>query len=157
MMTDPVADSTYLYINELLAPHLPILVSAGVALVLTLLGLITTWIKQQLNVANKEEATSLEQHLQRTLQSALENAAGRAILILGERLKDVKINVGMPEIREAALQVNESAADALRKFDLSEERVKEMVINKIGVLTAGNPQVVPTVAPALPPKLEFHD
>lgn len=142
------------YLNEILAPYIPVLIGAFVSLLLTILGLLTAWAKQRLNIATNEQNVALEKNLRETLQSALENAAGRAILILGDRLKDVKINVGMPEIREAALQVNNSAADALLKFGLSEERVREMVINKIGVLTASNSVVVPTVEPAASPKPE---
>ena len=144
--------STSVTLNELLAPWLPLIVGAFMTLVLALLGALTAFIKQRFNLEENKFYAQMEAQARDTLQSALTNAAGRVVLTLGDKLKDVKLNVYMPEIRQAILQVNNGAADAVSHFKLSEEDIANMIINKIGVVTAPNPQVIPAVEPAAPPK-----
>lgn len=139
--------SSVLTLNEILAPWLPTLIGAFMALALALLSAATLYIKKRFNLEDNTNFLRAEQNARETLQSALGNAAGRVILVLGDKLKNVKLDVGMPEIRSAVLQVNAGAADAIKQFDLSEGRLKEMIIDKIGVLTAANPDVVPTAHP----------
>ena len=147
-----VTNPTTITLNEVLAPWIPIVVGAFMTLVLALLGAATMFIKQRFNLEENKFVKQLETNARDTLQSALTNAAGRVVLTLGDKLKDVKLNVYLPEIRQAVLQVNNGAADAVKQFQLTEDDIANMILNKIGVVTASNPQVVPTIEPAAPPK-----
>lgn len=146
-----VTNPSTLTLNELLAPWLPLIVGAFMTLVLALLTAATTFIKKRFNLEENKFVAQMEAQARDTLQSALTNAAGRVVLTLGDKLKDVTLNVGLPEIKQAVLQVNNGAADAVSKFRLSEVDIANMIINKIGVVTASNPQVVPTTEAAAKP------
>lgn len=82
---------------------------------------------------------SIEQRHREALQTALTNAAGLAVAQAGTALVGKKIEITNPFIANAARYVTEGAPDALRFFNITPDRLRDMVMAK-----------VPQVAPELP-------
>jgi len=131
----PVPAITVINVSELLAPWLPILMTAFMGIVLALLEIIRQWLKKKTGV---EIETS---HMQ-VLQKAIENGAGVALNRLKVSTKNINIDTRSDAVRQAVEYVNQSAADAVKNFGLTPEQIAEKVIAKMGVITAPNPDIV---------------
>lgn len=136
--------STAINVNDLLAPWMPILMMAFMGVALAILELIRQWIKARTGVVISDA------HM-RTIQAALENAAGKSLMILSDKAKNAQLDVHNPAIKQAIEYVNQSAADAVNYFGLTREQIAEKVIAKIGVITAPNPEVNPRDITPPPP------
>lgn len=130
--------------GDLLAPWVQIIVPVIVAFVMALLTYLTVLLKQRTGI-------SIEQAHMKTLQTALENAAGKVVMILGTKLKDAKFDAKHPAIKQAVEYINQSAADAVKNFALSPEQLAEKVIAKIGIVTAADPEARPRDVTPPPP------
>lgn len=137
------ANPNVINVGELLAPWLQILMAAFMALVLALFTYLTAVFKRKAGVEETAALAELERHARETLQSALENAGGKVQMILGDKMKNVVLDVKHPAIVAGITGVNDAALDAVKRFNLTEERIGQMIIDKIGVLTAANPEVTP--------------
>lgn len=129
----PVA-STVINVSELLAPWLPILMTAFMGIVLAILEVIRQWIKKRTGV------TIENSHMQ-VLQTALENAAGVALNKIKTSTRTITVDVRSDAVRQGVEYVNQYAADAVSSFGLTSEQLAEKIIAKMGVITAPNPEV----------------
>lgn len=135
---------TVININEILAPWLPILMTAVMGVILALLELIRQWVKKRTNV-------QIDETYMKVIQVALDNAAGRAVMQLSDRLRDVNLDVHSPVIKQAVEYVNQAASDSVKHFDLDSDQIAEKIIAKIGVITAPNPVAFPKDVTPPPP------
>jgi hypothetical protein len=94
-------------------------------------------------LARRKFNLSIEESHRNALQTAITNAAGLALNKLGNSLQGKKVEIGSPIIAEAVNYVAKSAPDAMAKFGLSPEDLREKVVAKI-------PQVANTTAPPAP-------
>lgn len=135
---------TVINVGELLAPWLQYLVAALVAVVLAILG----WL-----AALFQRKTGIEIDLSRmaTLQSGIENMAGRVVMLLGDKLNGVTLDVRHPVIKQAIEGLFKAAPDAIAHFGLTPDQLGQKIIDKIGVITASNAAVAPTAQPATTP------
>lgn len=132
---------------EIIMPWAQTIAAAVVAVVVALLGWIAALIKTKTGI-------QIDNGHMLTLQSAIENAAGRVIIMLGDQLKDKRIELHSPVIRDAVLYVNGAAPDALRHFGLDAQSIAERILAKIGTQTAQNPEMSPQAdlpTPSVPP------
>ena len=136
--------STTVRWEEILAPWYPILVPVFSSLMLAIAFWATTLLQRWTGIII--EKTHME-----TLQKAIENAAGKTVMILGAQMKNAELNLQHPAVRQAIMYVNQSAADSVKKFDLDSSQLAEKIIAKIGVLTAPNPEVAPSDITPPPP------
>jgi hypothetical protein len=137
---------TKINIGELVAPWLQYLIPSLMALLLAVLGVLTQRVNAKLNVDKNAAVIQMEHSLRDALQTALENAAGQIVMQAGKSLDGKTIEVGSPEMVQAINSVNKSALDAVQHFNLSDNDLAEKVVSKIGLLTAGNPNVTPQAA-----------
>lgn len=119
--------STSITVSELFAPWMEILVSATALLIAASLTYATNLIRRKTGI-------DIEFSRMRTLQQALENAAGLALSKVAS--SDAKINVKSAVIRDAILYVNKSVPDAVSFFDLSGDDIAEKIVAKIGLATS---------------------
>lgn len=139
----PPANPNVINVGELLAPWLQILMAAFMGLVLALFTYLTGVLKRKAGIQETAALAEMERHARETLQSALENAGGKVIMMVGDKLKDTTFDARHPAIVAAVAGVNRAALDAVTRFNLSDERIAQMVIDKLGVLTAANPVASP--------------
>lgn len=130
---------------ELLIPWMQLLVPVVVGFVIALLTYLTVLLRQRTGI-------SIEQAHMQTLQTALENAAGKAIMMLGAKMKNAKLDAKHPAIQSAILYANDAALDAVKAFNLTSEQMAEKIIAKIGVLTAPDPTASPKDVTTPPPE-----
>lgn len=140
------SSTTTISISEILAPWLPFIVSTVSLFILALLSALTTFIKQRYGLEKDRTYNELERYARETLQSALTNASGGVIIALGDKLKDAKLDVHLPIIKDAVVNVNKRASDAVSHFKLDEDELAGMIIDKIGVMTATNAFAYPTTS-----------
>jgi hypothetical protein len=130
--------------DEILAPWVSILVPAVGGLLLALLGWAAAELKARTGIAIQQA------HLV-TLQTTLQNAAGKVLMRLGDKIRDAKLDVRHPAIREAVLYVNGAAADTVKAYELTEDQIAEKILAKIGVLTASDATASPRDVTPPPP------
>lgn len=126
--------ATVINVSELLAPWMPILMTAFMGIVLAILEAIRQWIK-------KKTGVEIETSHMLVLQKAIENGAGLALNKLKNHAKTVTIDTRSDAVRQAVEYVNQSAADAVSNFGLTPEQIAEKIIAKMGVITAPNPEM----------------
>jgi hypothetical protein len=85
-------------------------------------------------LAKSKFGIDIEARHREALQSALENAAGLAVGKLDRYLGEVKIDVKNPALAEGVEYVLASVPDALKYFGLTPERIRMMLLAKIGAL-----------------------
>lgn len=148
--TAPV--DTTINVGQLLAPWLQILIAAVVSLLLALFGWLTKVINDKMNLSGNASILAIEGQARDALQSALTNAAGLAVMKLGPSLDKMKIDVHSPLIVDAVNTVNKLAGDSVARFGITPETVAALIIAKIGVLTASNPNVTPVASTSVSPQ-----
>jgi hypothetical protein len=126
--------STAISVSDLLAPWLPILMTAFMGVVLAVLELIRQKVAKRTGVLVETS------HMQ-ALQKAIENAAGVALSKLSTSTKTLTVDTGNPAVRHGVIYVNAAAADAVKAFNLTPEQIAEKVIAQMSVITAPNPEV----------------
>lgn len=133
--TTSPAPTAVITVNDLLVPWIPVIMIVVGAVVTIILEFIRQYVKRKtdMDISNAHMLT---------LQTAVENAAGLALTKLSQQAKQVEINTRSPQIAQAVLYVNQSAADAVNSFGLTKEQIAEKVIAKMGVITAPNPDFV---------------
>lgn len=129
------ANNSAISLGEAIAPWIPILIPIIGGIVIVILDFIRQWVKIRTGIV-------IEDARMRQLQSAITNAAGLVLTKLPQTAKDVTVNVGSPAVKQAVEYVNQSAADAVAKFELTPEQIAEKIIAKVGVITAANPDLV---------------
>lgn len=137
------APTTTVSLWDALGPWASSIAAALAAVIIAFLGWVTETIRQktgiQIDVLRSE-----------TLQAAITNGAGKAVVLLGDRLKTVTIDVRSPVVKEAVDYVLRSAPEAVKHFGLSPDQLAEKIIAKLGVITASNPEVNPVATPTPP-------
>jgi hypothetical protein len=129
---------------ELLNPWMPSIMAAVAALIIAFVTLLTSLFKKWTGIA-------IEDSNRAAIQASLTNAAGKAIMILADQIKDARLNAQHPAIKQAVEYVNQSAAGAVKAFDLKPEQIAEKIIAKIGILTAPDPTSAPKDITPPPP------
>lgn len=126
----------------------PWLTQIAGAVSLVLMGFLG-WVAE---VIRQKTGLQIEAFRSETLQTALTNGAGKIIVSVGDKLKDIRFDVRSPVIKEAVDYVLRSAPDAVKYFGLSPDQIAEKLLAKLGVITAANPEVSPiAVTPTIPP------
>lgn len=138
VLAQPAAPTTSTTVNfgELLAPWLPALTAAVAGLFLTVLAILTAALKRWTGV-------EIEKAHMQTLQAAIENAAGKMVMKLGEKMKTARFDTKSDVIKLGVEYVNKAASDSVREFGLTSDDVAEKIIAKIGVITAADPTATP--------------
>lgn len=126
--------TTAISVSDLLAPWLPILMTAFMGIVLAILEVIRQWIK-------KKTGVEIETSHMLVLQKAIENGAGLALNKLKNHAKTISIDTRSDAVRQGVEYVNQAAADAVNNFGLTSEQLAEKIIAKMGVITAPNPEM----------------
>lgn len=132
----PTATETPTWLNAL--------AMIGIAIIMGLVGLGLGIVNKKAGVENNANILTIEAHARDALQSMLENLAGRAIVELGPKINSVALNIQNPTIRAIAQAAPGLAGDAIKAFGLSPDTIAQKIIDKIGVLTAANPQANPS-------------
>lgn len=130
------ADNT-ISLHRIFGPWMEVLVGGLATVVTALLGWVAAAIQRKTGV-------EVEFLRSQTLQTAITNAAGKVVMMTGEKMKDIKFTVENEAIRKAILYVIDAAPEAVKHFGLSPADIAEKVIAKIGVVTASNPEVNPS-------------
>ena len=142
----PAADTT-INLGTELSPWLSYLVAGGVSLLTAFGGWAVSKFNAWANVQNNAAVIQLEATARDTLQSALTNAAGNVIVSLGDKLNTITLDPKSAWIKQAVDLVNVTAQDAVKRFAITPDMLGQMILNKIGVLTAANPASNPTSTP----------
>lgn len=132
-----VVPDTRVSLWSLLGPWVDGIGAALGALVLAVLGWLSVTIQRKTGI-------QIDFLRSETLQAAITNGAGKLVMLLGDRLKDVSIDVKSAAVKEAVEYVFKAAPDAIAHFGLSPAQIAEKIIAKLGVLTAANPDVNPS-------------
>ena len=140
------ASSTMISVNDLLAPWMPLVVSVVTGFFLALLGLITAMVKRYTGI-------EIEKAHMETLQKSIENAAGKVVMIVSDKMKDARFDARHPAILQAIEYVNKSAADSVAAFDITPNQLAEKIIAKVGVITAPDSSVSPKDITPPPPNI----
>jgi hypothetical protein len=115
-------------------PYVTAVVSAAVT---ALLAWLTATIAKWTGVA-------IEAKSRDALQTALENAAGLVIAKGGATLDEVRVDVRHPTLKAGVEYVQAAVPDALKRFGLGEDALREKLVAKVGVLVAkGGAQALP--------------
>lgn len=140
---DPAfAQDSRVNVGELISPWLQIIVGAAASLLVALAGWATALLQ-------KKTGIQIEEKHMLTLQSALTNAAGKLVTTTAGKLNTVSVDVKSPALASAIHYVNASAADAVKHFGLDERRIADMILNKLGVITAPSVNTTPTTGNTL--------
>lgn len=131
-------DDTTINLGSLLAPWL----STLIAICMSLITAIAGWA---IALFQKKTGIEIEAKHMQALQSALTNGAGKVLNEVGDRLSSITFDVRNPTVKSAIVFVNSSVPDAIKYFGLTETKIAEMIINKLGVITA--PTTVPSTSP----------
>lgn len=124
----------------------------GVAIIMGLVGIGIGILNKKAGLEQNAAVIQIEAHARDALQSALTNLAGRVVMQLGPKINDAVLNIQSPLIRQAALELPNLAGDALKLFGItSSDQVAQKIIDKIGVLTASNPNANPVSDPTAKP------
>jgi hypothetical protein len=151
-VTSTAPSETTINVGQLLAPWLQILIAGAVSLILALFGWLTKVLNDKMNLSGNASVLAIEGQARDALQSALTNAAGLVVMKLGPKLSDVKLDVHSPLVADAINTVNKLAGDSVARFGITPETVGALIIAKIGVLTASNPNVTPEAAQGVAPQ-----
>jgi len=136
------AQDSNVNVGELIAPWLQILVGAAVTLITAIAG----WAASLLQ---KRTGIYIEQKHMETLQSALTNAAGKLLTSGAGKLGQYSVDVKSPGLAAAIMYVNASAADAVKHFGINDRTIADMIINKLGVITAPSVNTTPVTGNTL--------
>lgn len=118
--------------------------AVGIAITMALLGWGVATLNKKAGLENNATALEIEAHARDALQKALENLAGRAIVLLGPKINSTIMNIQNPIIRQLAQAAPDLAGDAINFFGLDTNTLAQKLIDKIGVLTASNPNANPS-------------
>jgi len=140
----PGADTT-INVGQIMSPYLQAFASAVLACLLALVGWITAIFNKKAGLESNAAVLQIEGHARDALQSALTNGAGKVVMLLGDKLNTITIDVKHPAVKSAILAVNAAAGEAIKRFGLSDDDLARMILSKVGVLTASNPAVSPTM------------
>lgn len=149
-VTVPASDTTTTVVVPAPAPTvstptwLNTLAAIGIAITMGLVGLGLGIINKKAGLENSASALQIEAHARDALQKALENLAGRGIVLLGPKINSTIMNIQNPIIRQLAQSAPELAGDAVKFFGLTPDALAQKIIDKIGVLTAANPNANPS-------------
>lgn len=152
-VTVPASDTTTTVVVPAPAPNvstptwLNTLAAIGIALTMGLVGLGLGIINKKAGLENNATALQIEAHARDALQKALENLAGRGIVMLGPKINTAVMNIQNPIIRQLAQAAPDLAGDAIKFFGLTSDTLAQKIIDKIGVLTASNPNANPSATP----------
>ena len=144
-VTSPPSTDTTVNVGQLIAPWLQMLVAAVMSVILAMLGWIAKVFITKAGLEGNAAIMQMEEHARNALQSALTNAAGKVVMLLGDKLNGVTLDVKHPAVKAAVEGVNSAAFEAVKKFGLTDDDLARMVLNKIGVVTASNPAVAPSM------------
>ena len=111
----------------------PYLVELASIAAMAVVGLLAELARRKFNL-------SIEAEYRTSLQTALTNAAGLALNKLGNSLQGKEIPVNSPALAAAVNYVGKAAPEALKKFGLAPEDLREKILAKL-------PQVANTTAP----------
>lgn len=136
---------TTINVGQYLHPLVQALVAVAVTVITALGGWLTATITKKFGLEGTAAAAQIEETSRKLLHSALESAAGWVIMKYGDKLKDVKIDVKSPIIADAVNLVIKYAGDAVDKYGLSADDIAQKIIEKIGIMTASNPNATPSV------------
>lgn len=139
-------------VGSVVDPWLQYILAAFVAVVTALVPVLVAIVNKKFNIENDANIAAIEKQASDTLQSALTNGAGRVAVILGDKLDQIPLTPDHPAVAAAIKTVSTGARDAIDKFGLSPQQLGDMIINKVGVLTAASPVAPATTEAALPPK-----
>jgi hypothetical protein len=115
---------------------------------MSLVGWGVAVANRRAGVQNNTAVLQAEAMARDTLQSALTNLAGRAVMTLGPKINSVVLNIQNPLIRQLAQEAPSLAGDALKLFGITRpDQIAQKIVDKIGVLTAPNPNANPTSTP----------
>lgn len=103
---------------------------------LAIVGLLAELMRRQFNL-------TIEAKHREALQTAITNAAGLALNKLGNSLQGKTVEVGSPAVAAAANYVGKAAPEALKKFGIGPEDLREKIVAKI-------PQIANTTSPPAP-------
>jgi hypothetical protein len=138
----PAAPETPTWLNALAA--------IGIAITMGIFGLGLGILNKKAGLENNATAMAIESHARDALHTGLESLAGRGIVEFGPKINSIALNIQNPTIRALAQSAPGMFGDALKLFGLSPDTVAQKIIDKIGVLTASNPNVNPTSQPQPP-------
>jgi hypothetical protein len=148
-VTSTAPSETTINVGQLLAPWLQALIAAIVSLILALFGWLTVVLNKRAGLESNAAVLAMEAHMRELLDTALTNAAGSLVMMAGNKLDGLTLDVRSPLIAQGITQVNTWAQSAVVKFGLTPDDLAKKLIDKIGVLTASNPAITPTTpAPA---------
>lgn len=136
----PTATETPTWLNTLAV--------AGIAITMGLVGFGLAIFNKKTGLENNASALAIESHARDALHSMLESLAGRAIVELGPKINTAVLNIQNPTIRAIAQAAPGLAGDAIAFFGLTPDALAQKIIDKIGVLTASNPNANPSSAPS---------
>jgi hypothetical protein len=140
------APDTTVNVGQYLSPLVQAIV-AGLGLVITAAaGWAAAAITKMAGLQGTAAGQQIEDGVRRLAHMGFDSAAGWAIMRFGDKLKDVEIDVRNPIIKEAVELAFRYAGDAIAKLGLTPEQVAQKIIEKIGIMTAANPNVAPTVS-----------
>lgn len=120
----------------------------GIAIVMSLVGWGLSIFNTKVGLDKNAAALAIEGQARDALHSALESLAGRAIVELGPKINTAILNIQNPTIRAVAQAAPGLAGDAITYFGLSPDTIAQKIIDKIGGMTASNPNANPTSMPA---------
>jgi hypothetical protein len=129
-----------------LGPWIQIVIAAAIPVIVGLMGWMAAVLNRKIGIENSAALMDAEKKAMDLLQSALTNGAGRVVMLAGNKLDGINIDVKSQYIREAIVQVNKAAQSAVARFGLTDDAIAKMIIDKIGVLTAANPAVTPSTS-----------
>ena len=136
----PVAPIT---LGTVINPWLQWLSGVVLAIVGAATPILIAMINKKFGIENDANVAQMEKQASETLQSAATNAAGQIVMGLGQKLNGVVLTANHPEVATAVQLVNRAAGDAIKRFGLTDQQIANLVINKVGVLTAANPTITP--------------
>lgn len=120
---------TSVSISPLVEFVLPIVLTIVTAIIGIVVPVAISYLAKKWNL-------QIEQSKRDALQVTLTNAAGGLVQKLGERAKELKVNVSDPHVREAVQRVVAGAPDALRWAGLTEAEIARRVLEKVPQISA---------------------
>lgn len=114
------------------------LLATYVTLVGTILAALVGW------AVLKFTGVKLDSEARAAIEAFANNMAGKFLADL-DSLKGIKIDVKNPTIAMLAMEALDRIPGALARFGLGVEDVRHRIVEKIGVLTAADPDPVPPV------------
>ena len=138
-----LAQDTTVSVSPLVDFVLPILLTIISGIISVGLPVILTKLAARYNL-------QIEQAKRDSLQTTLTNAAGGLLQKLGDRARELKVDLKNPDIAEAVQRVVQGAPDALKWAGLTQHEIASRVLEKLPQIGAAGISTAPVASAARP-------